>query len=124
VRLLGYVDDIGALHDEASVLAIPSRSEGLPIVLLEAMDAGLPVVATGVGEIPAVLEQGRLGSLVPAGSPGELASALWPLLDGGPTVTERADLARDSVRTKYSAAGMARQYCSLYAAVARQGCSG
>ena len=65
---------------QADVLALSSRSEGLPVVLLEAMAAGLPLVATKVGGIPDIVEDGGNGYLVNAKSPEEIAERLMILL--------------------------------------------
>jgi glycosyltransferase involved in cell wall biosynthesis len=59
VHFLGLRDDIGNLLWSADVFVLPSLSEALPLALLEAMRASRPIVASAVGEIPAVLEQGR-----------------------------------------------------------------
>ncbi len=64
---------------EAAVLAMPSRSEGMPLALLEALACGVPVVATGVGGVPEVLTDGA-GLLVPPEAPEEMADALARVL--------------------------------------------
>jgi len=76
VRLLGQVEDLGPLLLAADAVAMPSRWEGLPLVLLEAMARGRPVVATRVGGIPEVVEDGVSGRLVEPDDPGALADAL------------------------------------------------
>ncbi|HEX6864937.1 MAG TPA: glycosyltransferase family 4 protein [Thermoanaerobaculia bacterium] len=60
----------------AAALVVPSTYEGMPLVVLEAMEAGLPVVASRVSGIPEVVEDGRTGWLVPPEDPGALAAAL------------------------------------------------
>lgn len=64
----------------ASVFALPSHSEAMPISILEAMSAGCPVVATPVGAVPTVIRHGETGLLVRPGDPAELASAIDRLL--------------------------------------------
>jgi glycosyltransferase involved in cell wall biosynthesis len=75
VRLTGAVPDAARYFAAFDVLALTSRTEGLPIVLLEAVAASVPVVATRVGGIPDALD-GRGGLLVPSESPSETAAAL------------------------------------------------
>jgi glycosyltransferase involved in cell wall biosynthesis len=82
-RFLGYRADPVRVLVAADVFCLSSRFEGLPISLLEAMAAGLPVVATRVGGIPAVVTDGREGRLVAAGDPAALAAALTELRDPG-----------------------------------------
>jgi glycosyltransferase involved in cell wall biosynthesis len=82
-RFLGYRQDPVRVLVAADVFCLSSRFEGLPISLLEAMAAGLPVVATRVGGVPAVVTDGREGRLVPAGDPAALAAAVTELHDPG-----------------------------------------
>jgi glycosyltransferase involved in cell wall biosynthesis len=80
-RFLGYREDPVRVLVAADVFCLSSRFEGLPISLLEAMAAGLPVVATRVGGIPAVVTDGREGRLVGPGDPAALAAAVAELRD-------------------------------------------
>jgi glycosyltransferase involved in cell wall biosynthesis len=76
VRFLGQVDEIGALLLAADAVVLPSRWEGLPLTLLEALARGRPVIASAVGGVPEVVEDGVSGRLVPPGDPLALADAL------------------------------------------------
>ncbi|MCL6554171.1 MAG: glycosyltransferase family 4 protein [Firmicutes bacterium] len=80
VQLLGTRDDIPALLRSADIFVLSSRWEGLPLAVVEAMMAGLPVVATAVGGIPETVLHGETGLLVPPGDAHALASALHRLL--------------------------------------------
>lgn len=85
-----------ALYAGADVFCLPSWWEAMPLSVLEAMAAGLPVVASRVGDIPRAVEDGVSGSIVPAQDPEALADALEPLL-------------RDAaLRERMGAAGRAR----------------
>lgn len=81
VRFLGWRSDVPSLLQAADVVALPSLSEGLPLALLEAMACGRPVVATPVGGVPEVLDDGSTGLLVPPGDAPALAKAISTLLD-------------------------------------------
>jgi L-malate glycosyltransferase len=80
VHLLGYRTDAQALLRQCAVCALPSLEEGLGTSLIEAQALGVPVVATAVGGVPEVIENGRTGRLVPPGDPAALASALQETL--------------------------------------------
>ena len=69
-------EEMVALYREADVFCLPSWWEAMPLTVLEAMATGLPVVATGVGDIPTMLGGGTAGVLVPARNPLALANAL------------------------------------------------
>jgi glycosyltransferase involved in cell wall biosynthesis len=83
ITLLGPISrpEVRRALDEASCLVLPSRSEGLPRVILEAMARARPVVATRVGGISEIVDDGRTGILVPSDDPRELASALVSILE-------------------------------------------
>jgi glycosyltransferase involved in cell wall biosynthesis len=98
VELLGERDDVPALLARAGVFVLSSRSEGLPISVLEAMAAGLPIVASSVGGLPELVTDGETGFLVPAGNEAALARALALLLDDG------------ELRRRLGAAGRARAF--------------
>jgi len=82
VRWLGWLDPAAkeAALADADVFAMPSISEGMPVALLEAMAHGLPIVASAVGGIPEILEDGVDALLVDPGDPAGLAAALESLL--------------------------------------------
>jgi len=80
LRLDGYRDDVRPWYAAADVFVLPSRSEGSPNVLLEALAAGCPIVATRVGGVSEIAEDGVSASLVPADQPRALASAIERVL--------------------------------------------
>jgi glycosyltransferase involved in cell wall biosynthesis len=80
VRFLGYHDDVVGLLAALDLFVMSSHLEGLCTSLMDAMAAGLPVVATTAGGIPEVVEDGRTGVLVAPRDPGALAGALCAVL--------------------------------------------
>ncbi|MBW2734174.1 MAG: glycosyltransferase [Deltaproteobacteria bacterium] len=114
VHLLGHRDDVEDLYPAFDLFAMSSRTEGLPLVMVEAMASEVAVVSTAVGGIPAVLGEG-VGELVPAGDEEALANTLQALLAD---VVRRKRLAlagRARVLERYSLQKMAQRYADLYA---------
>jgi glycosyltransferase involved in cell wall biosynthesis len=103
--------DKARLMREADVFVLASTSEGLPMALLEAMSYGLAIVATAVGGVPEVVDDGTSGVIVPPGDPASLASALVRIGDdpallrqlAGSSLERSADFAPDSVATRIEA---------------------
>jgi len=81
IRFLGWRDDVPELMDAADAFVLASHNEGLGLVLVEAMSKGLPVVATRVGGIPDVVQDGATGHLVPPESPNALSQAMLKLIE-------------------------------------------
>ncbi len=96
-QLLGELDDIPCLLAAADALVLPSKSEGLPLVVMEAMAASTPVVATAVGGVPELVEHDRTGLLVPAEDDAALAAALGRVLEDRDLRRSLACRARESV---------------------------
>lgn len=97
----------------ATVFALSSRSEGMPLALLEAMACGLPVVATAVGAVPQVVGGKGAGLVVPPENPAALAAALAAVLADGPRRARLADGAL-AVAVTHSAAAAHAAYERLY----------
>ncbi|MEU8245997.1 glycosyltransferase [Nonomuraea sp. NPDC048916] len=76
VRFLGCVPQASRLIAAADLLVLSSAYEGLPVVVMEALAAGVPVVSTAVGGVPELIEHGRNGYLTKPGDPGELTEAI------------------------------------------------
>jgi glycosyltransferase involved in cell wall biosynthesis len=114
VRFLGYRSDTAALYSAADAFVLSSRKEGLPMVLLEAMAAGLPVVATRVGAVPEVVQDGSHGLLVNVAIPSELAEAMSRLLSDGPLGNRLGEKARSHIREHYSAERMTEGYLDVF----------
>lgn len=114
VLLPGPQMDMPAVYASLDVLAQPSFSEGMPMTILEAMAAGLPLAATSVGAVPALLEPAGCGLLCPPGDAGALSSILLRILQDAELAQRLGEAARAHLREHYSAESMARQYLVLY----------
>jgi glycosyltransferase involved in cell wall biosynthesis len=114
IHFLGWRTDVAELVGLFDVLAVTSFSEGLPLVVLEAMSAGVAVVSTNVGEIPRVLDEGRAGVLVPSDDALALAAALRRFALDGDGRRAFGRRARDRALAGYSMRAMVDAYSELY----------
>lgn len=114
VHFLGFRDDVGPLLGAARLFAQPSLAEGLPLAVLEAMHAGLPIVASAVGELPRVLADGEAGLLVPPADPSALAQAMERLLADPAAATALGGRARQRANAEYGLDRMMQRYHALY----------
>ncbi len=114
VTFAGLRDDIPDILAALDVFILPSRWEGLPLVVLEAMAAGLPVVATAVGGTPEVVMDGVTGLLVPPRDPDALAQAITRLLRDPDLRRKMGQAGRERVQQHFSMEKMVQQTQSLY----------
>lgn len=111
VRFLGCRHDMPALYTLMHALVLPSLTEGMPLVVLEAMACEVPVIASAVGDVPRLLAQSSHGRLVP---PGDV-TALEAALDEACIAPPRRDTAaRQHVLAHHSSQVMVRNYLDLY----------
>jgi glycosyltransferase involved in cell wall biosynthesis len=114
VTLAGYLDGADRLLSTAAGFVMSSFTEGMPLVLLEAMQWGVPVVATAVGAIPEMLEHAGAGSLVPPRDLPGLRGALQRLMAG--TMAHGEPLG-EGASGRYSSQRMAEEYLRAYQAI-------
>ena len=117
VHFLGTRHDARGLADAFEVFVLPSRVEGLPVALLEAMALGKPIVATRAGGVPEALADGDSGLLVDIGDEVGLAAAIVTLLKDPDLGRRLGARARQVVRERFSAQTMAQSYLDVYRAV-------
>jgi len=106
--------DMPALYSIMDVFVLPSLTEGLPMALLEAMAAKKPVVATKVGAVPKVIQDGHSGYLVEPGDEEGLTKAITGLLENPQRAFKMAENAYEIVRKHFSSHGMAEKYEQVY----------
>lgn len=119
-RLLGSRSDVPQLLAAADVYVSASHWEGLPVAVLEAMAAGLPVAATAVGDVPRVVVDG-MGLLVPPHHPEQLAQALVQLLSNSAQAKAYGERARTHIESNYSMHAWADRLLDLYEKASQQG---
>jgi glycosyltransferase involved in cell wall biosynthesis len=114
VHFLGWREDVHSLHRRWQVFAQPSLHEGFGLGALEAMAAGLPVVASEAGGLPELVDDGRTGFLVPRGSAEALADRLGRLLGDEALRMRVGDAARQRAQERFTVAGMAAEIAHVY----------
>lgn len=120
VHFLGHRAGVPAFLRQMDLFILPSLSEGLPMALLEAMAAGVPVLSTTVGGIPGILDYGQAGKLVSPGDAPALAAAMLELIHDRYLRDTLAQRGRLRVDTVYSRSSMCQRYEAQYTALLPQ----
>jgi L-malate glycosyltransferase len=114
VLMLGTRHDVAELLRAADIFLLTSISEGIPVTILEAMAAGLPVVATQVGGVPEIVRHEHSGLLAPPGDDAELAKALVRLATDPGLRQRMGDFGRQRAREEFSQERMHAAYRAIY----------
>ena len=117
VHLLGARRDVPDVLNALDTFVLSSDTEGLPLVVLEAMATGLPVLSTRVGGVPTVIDEGETGFLVPIGDEAALRDRVAQLRRDPTASRGCGDRARAAAIARFSAARMQRDYLDLYSRV-------
>jgi glycosyltransferase involved in cell wall biosynthesis len=120
VHLLGHRDDIETCLAGFDLFVLPSSNEGMGRALIEAMAAGLPVIATKVGGIPALVNHGVNGLLVPSGDAQALADALRSILEHPDMARKLGEAARQSIGARFGTSYMVQAIETLYEETLRE----
>ena len=118
ILFLGKREDIASLLLESDIFVLPTLSEGMSNVLLEAMSCGLPVVTTSVGGNCDLISNGHNGILVPPGDSDALGEALMEILQNTALAQQLGDEARRTVQNHYSLEAISDSYLALYNKIA------
>jgi glycosyltransferase involved in cell wall biosynthesis len=113
-RFLGIQTDLSAVISQFDIFVLPSLWEGLPLVLLEAMAAKKPIVATKVNGIVEIIDSGTNGILVPPKNPGALSTAIISLIEDGKLRKSFADNAFEKVNSEFNVTQMVKKTENIY----------
>ena len=116
IAFLGHREDVASLLAQSDVFVLPSRSEAFPNGAIEAMAAGLPTIASAVGGLIDLIEDGRTGVLVAPGDAESLAAAIRRILTDPQAAARMGATARAHVRERYSFERMVGAFEALYLA--------
>ncbi|TDI35588.1 MAG: glycosyltransferase family 1 protein [Acidobacteria bacterium] len=120
VHFTGFLSELETVYPDLDLVVNSSRNEGTPVALIEAMAAGIPVVATSVGGSPDLLQGGALGELVPPGEPEALAHALERTLRRQDEIVSRTHAARTAVLEQHRAERLLDDIDTLYSTLLRR----
>jgi len=113
VSITGWREDLVGIYAPLDVVALTSKNEGTPVALIEAMAAGVPVVATAVGGVPDVIADGETGLLTSQTAPA-VAAALLAIERDRAGAAGRAERAREHVRAAHSDLALVDRIVALY----------
>lgn len=116
LEFTGFVDNVGDYLAAFDLFILPSRKEGIGSILLDAMEQGLPIVASRVGGVPEVVHHGENGLLIDAERPDQLARAILELHGDRPRGHSLGERGRALAR-RYTARIMCEKYLALYSTV-------
>ena len=114
ISFLGWRTDLSCLMPSWTAFVQSSLDEGFPVALMEAMSAGIPVVATSVGGTPELVDNGRTGILVPPSDPMALAAGLRTLIQDARLREKIGSAGRDRVRKQFSESRMVASIGKIY----------
>jgi len=114
VLLLGEREDVPEILSNSDIFVLPSRWEGLPFTIIEAMMAGLPVVASKVGGVPELVDDGITGFLVPPGDHLSLAQAIRKLVDDKNLREKMGKLGREKALKLFTVERMLEETARVY----------
>ena len=117
ITFLGYQSDIASVLSELDIFLLSSVSEGTPLVVIEAMAAGCPVIATDVGGLSEMIEDQQSGMLVPSGDAISLANRMLELASDKERRDRLGKRGREIAQARYSLHRMVREYREIYEAM-------
>lgn len=119
VSFVGWLDGVEDFLGHLDAFVLPSRQEALPLVLMEAMQAGVPVIASDVGAVGELVRHGHTGLLVPPNSVADIADAVQLLVRDDALRERLARNGQDHSLRHYSKGAMVQRYLRLYGQVGR-----
>ncbi len=117
ILVTGYRSDVAEMMNCADALVLCSETENAPLTILEGMSCGLPIIATNVGGIPELIQDGKNGFLVPLKHPEEIAEAALKLNSDDNLLSKMGENARKTILQKYTKDIVLKQYLKVYESV-------
>ncbi|WP_435079427.1 glycosyltransferase family 4 protein [Halococcus sp. AFM35] len=114
VYITGFVDEKTTALGVADMFLLPSLGEGTPLAIMEAMAMGVPIVATSVGGVPNMLDDGDAGQLVPPADPDSIAKAIEAYISNPELMRQHSARASELAATEFSIQNISDKYASVY----------
>jgi len=114
VTFLGHLNNVFSFLAHIDIFVLPSRSESLPVAIMEAMSAGLPVISTSVGGIPEIIENGKTGILLPPRNSDELAKAIIYLLSNPNQIHKMGVQGKKVISEKFNTSEFIKRFEAVY----------
>jgi glycosyltransferase involved in cell wall biosynthesis len=114
VLLTGFRSDVPNLLRCSDIVVLCSETESAPLTLLEGLSSGLPVIATSVGGIPEIIQDGVNGFLVPPKDPESIANGILKLANDPKLMKRLGEAARKTILDRYTAEKVVSQYGEIY----------
>lgn len=124
LHLAGFVADVHPWMGACSFTILPSRVDGMPLAVLEAQALGKPVIASRVGSVPEMIEDGRTGFVCEPGDIRGFAAMALRLADSGELRRMMGEAGRERVRRHFSEEGMLERYFGAFESLLHRGASG
>ncbi|MDQ2937833.1 MAG: glycosyltransferase, partial [Acidobacteriota bacterium] len=121
VRFLGHREDIPSIMSSLDLLVLNSRSEAFPLVALEALACGVPLLSTAVGGVPELITHGKNGWLIPSGDPRKLKEAIVSLIEQPSLRGRLAKNGQRHVQTNFTVAAFMAQVETVYTEASKSG---
>ena len=116
VSFTGFVDNVGDYLAAFDIFILPSRREGIGSILFDAMEQGLPLIATPVGGVPRIVQEGENGLLIDVDNPGQLAAAILRL-KSDPKLRARLGATGRGIAMHHTPPQMAQSYLEIYLSI-------
>ena len=120
VHFLGHQSDVSPYLQLSDIFVLPSLNEGFGLVIIEAMAAGLPIIASNVGGIPEIVDDGTEGLLVPSEDANKLAEAIIKIADNTELISKMSFACKRKVEANFSIANMHKATTDLYQSIIEQ----
>lgn len=114
IMFLGFRKDLPVIYADLDIVVLPSLNEGLPVTVIEGMAAAKPIVATRVGGVAELLDDGKFGVIVHPSDPNGLAEGILNMLNNPDIATKMGETGRKAAMSRYRIDTLIKNIINLY----------